>query len=336
MYKLKPMTYISELSKLTLSNVTSNGIKVIDLFAGCGGLALGFESLGFETIGFECDKDAVSTYNKNLSGYCEDVFLTKKTKYPKATVLIGGPPCQPFSVGGKQLGQDDKRNGFPAYFSAVDQLLPEICIIENVRGMLYKNKRYLIEISKHMGSLGYITDFKLVKCVEHGIPQNRERLIIVCHKGNFSYPNKKDIKYTAGDALFDIAYNTNENTKFLTPNQDLYIAKYEKASKCINPRDLFLDKPSRTVTCRNLAGATGDMLRIKLPDGRRKRLSIQEAARLQSFPDWFEFSGTETSAFNQIGNAVPPLLGRELARSVLSYLNGETISNEDSQLKMFA
>ncbi len=111
-------------------------------------------------------------------------------------------------------------------------------------------------------------------------------------------------------------YTIPPESKFLTSAQDIYIAKYEKASECINPRDLYTDKPARTLTCRNLAAATGDMQRIKLQDGRRRRLLIREAARLQSFPDWFKFSGNETSQFYQIGNAVPPLLAYQLAQSV--------------------
>ena len=94
---------------------------------------------------------------------------------------------------------------------------------------------------------------------------------------------------------------------------DKYISNYEIASSCINPRDLYPNRPARTLTCRNLAGATGDMQRIRLHDGRRRRILVREAARLQSFPDWFEFSGTETQQFYQIGNAVPPLLAYNLA-----------------------
>jgi DNA (cytosine-5)-methyltransferase 1 len=102
-----------------------------------------------------------------------------------------------------------------------------------------------------------------------------------------------------------------------------YVAKYEKASNCITPRDLHLDRPARTVTCRNLAGATGDMHRVVLPDGRRRRLTVHEGARLQSFPDWFEFQGSETSSFNQVGNAVPPMLAYHIAASFREYLQSK-------------
>ena len=120
-----------------------------------------------------------------------------------------------------------------------------------------------------------------------------------------------------------------------TPNQDVYIAKYEKASKCINPRDLHFSRPARTVTCRNLAGATGDMHRIKMPDGRRKRVNVREAARLQSFPDWFNFKGSESSQFYQIGNAVPPLMAYYIGLSFRDYLEGTNLShNQGTQLTL--
>ena len=122
-------------------------------------------------------------------------------------------------------------------------------------------------------------------------------------------------------------------SKFLTPAQDTYVANYEKASFCINPRDLYPDRPARTLTCRNLAGATGDMQRVKLPDGKRRRILSKEAARLQSFPDWFEFTGTETQQFNQIGNAVPPLLAYQLALALKDCYNSTKVYSIDEILE---
>jgi DNA (cytosine-5)-methyltransferase 1 len=208
-------------------------------------------------------------------------------------------------------------------------------MFENVRGMLYRNKAYFQKIIGELQSLNYVVEYKLIRAVEHGVPQKRERLFVVAHRGEWVFPRKLELDhFTAGDAINDIAFQTNENSRFLTESMDKYVAKYEKKSQCVRPRDLHLDQPSRTVTCRNLNGATGDMLRVKLPDGRRKTLTAREGARLQSFPDWFQFSGSEGSQFNQIGNAVPPLLARELAKSVLNYLEDSVIltANEIKRL----
>ena len=120
---------------------------VIDLFAGCGGLSLGFEAEGFKTVGYEKVEDAAETYRTNLLGDCFTQELDVNTRFPKADLIIGGPPCQPFSVGGKQLGLKDSRDGFPIFISAVEQVEPEVFLFENVRGLLYKNKWYLKDMS---------------------------------------------------------------------------------------------------------------------------------------------------------------------------------------------
>ena len=313
------MNYIEKINNL-LKPKQGGSPLVLDLFAGCGGLALGFEAQGFETLGFEMDNDCCATYKKNLNGDCIQAKIDSTYQFPRAQVVIGGPPCQPFSVGGHQRGVRDARDGFPAFISAIEQAKPEIWMFENVRGLMYKNKNYLEAIVAELEEMGYIVEYKLLQAVQYGIPQNRERMIVVGHRGKFEFPVAQKKKVTAGDALGDIAHLIDSDSKFLTPSMDIYVAKYEKASKCITPRDLHLDRPARTVTCRNLAGATGDMHRIVLPDGRRRRLTVREGARLQSFPDWFEFQGKESSCYKHVGNAVPPLMAYEIAQSFRNYL----------------
>lgn len=294
-------------------------LMAVDLFAGCGGLALGFEAAGISTIGFEKDRDACATYRQNLHGSCVETTLHPQSELPDCDVLIGGPPCQPFSVGGHQHGLKDSRDGFPTFISAVERLQPKLWMFENVRGMMYGNRWYLEQILSSLKELGYHIETRLLNAVHYHVPQKRERLIVVGHKGNFVFPQLSSKVWSAGDALEGMLFVTPPESKFLTASMDRYVANYERASSCVRPRDLHLELPSRTLTCRNLAGATGDMQRIKLPDGRRRRLLAREAARLQSFPDHFDFVGAEGSVFNQIGNAVPPMMAYALANSVLNY-----------------
>jgi len=322
---------------------------VLDLFAGCGGLALGFESAGFDTIGFEMDPDACSTYTGNLAGRCHQLFLKPGLDLVPdrhVDIIIGGPPCQPFSVVGSQRGKQDDRDGFPAFLSAMERYQPKLAIFENVRGMLYRNRDYFESIRTEMRELGYAVSWRLLNAVNYGVPQNRERLVVVAHRTEWKFPLPKSsqAQVTVGHALAGVTTEEDKLHRYLTPSMDKYVATYEEKSKCINPRDLYMDRPSRTVTCRNLAAATADMLRIKMPDGRRRMLTEREGARLQSFPDWFVFSGPESKRYEQIGNAVAPLFAKAIGKSAMealfrSELSGSQINqlNElDQQIRLYA
>lgn len=309
------MNYPEYIDNLLIPEITEKAV-VLDLFAGCGGLSLGFEAAGYKTIGFEMDPSACETYDKNLKGDCRNIRLDPDFEYPEAEIVIGGPPCQPFSVGGHQKGIEDARDGFPIFINAVKSLQPKVFMFENVRGLLYTNKWYFELVIKELRKLGYMISYRLLNAVSYGVPQNRERLFVIGHRTKFDFPKPGTKKTTVGEAIGDLMYDFSPESKFLTPSMDQYVAKYEKASSCVNPRDLYPDRPARTLTCRNLAGATGDMHRVRLKDGRRRRITVKEAARLQSFPGWFEFAGNETSKYNQIGNAVPPLLAWHLACAV--------------------
>lgn len=316
---LKLMSYITEINKLLKPQEDKFFNKtVLDLFAGCGGLSLGFEALGFKTIGYEMNGDACATYNRNLLGECQHKTLEVGFNYPKAQVVVGGPPCQPFSVVGKQLGLKDERDGFPIMIDAINQVRPKIFLIENVKGMMYRNKKYLSHIQDVLGFNGqYKVDIKVINARYFGVPQNRERIFIVGHSGEFEFPSERNEIITVGKALDgNVNRHVDKESMILNQRMDALIAKYERASKCITPRDLHLDKPARTLTCRNLSGSTGDMIRLKMKDGKRRKLFKNEAATLQSFPKWYKFHGNETSALNQIGNAVPPMLAYYLAREI--------------------
>jgi DNA (cytosine-5)-methyltransferase 1 len=329
------MNYIQTINQLLKPKKNIN-YQVIDLFAGCGGLSLGFEAIGFKTQGFEMDDAAVQSYTQNLQGECVKKKLGTNIDFisEKIDIVIGGPPCQPFSVGGHQKGQKDNRDGFPIFINVLKKTNPQIFLFENVRGMLYANKEYFDQLMEEFIALGYIIDYQLLNAVNYGIPQNRERLFVVGHRSQFTFPKQSRKKITVAEAIGDSMLQIIDESKILTSSMDKYVKKYETASQCVNPRDLYPNKPARTLTCRNIAAPTGDMHRIKLPDGRRRRLIVREAARLQSFPDWFKFHGTETNQFYQIGNAVPPLLAYYLAQSIKNCLdNGPLYEKEEIQKK---
>lgn len=325
------MRYVKYINSLLKPKILHKAV-VLDLFAGCGGLSLGFEAAGFRTIGFEMNPDAAETYRSNLAGECFTEKLDLDFMYPKADIVIGGPPCQPFSVGGNQNGIHDTRNGFPIFVDAVRKVKPKVFMFENVRGLLYANKWYFEIIMEELKDLGYKVEFQLLNAVNFGVPQNRERLFLIGHNSKFSFPEKQKRKFTVGDAISDMMHISPPESKFLTASQDKYIGNYERASKCINPRDLYADRPARTLTCRNLSAATGDMQRVRLPDGKRRRLLIREAARLQSFPDSFKFTGNETSQYYQLGNAVPPLMAYKMALAVKDCYNKRRLPNKQLSL----
>ena len=186
------MNYPDKLNNL-LRPVSAAKPLVLDLFAGCGGMAQ-----GFETLGFEMDADCCATYKHNFKGDCIQVKLDTAYVFPKAQVVIGGPPCQPFSVGGHQNGIRDARDGFPAFISAVEQAQPDIWMFENVRGLMYRKKDYLDAIIAELEGLGYVVEFRLLNAVNHGVPQNRERVIVVGHRDEFKYPPLQHPRITAG------------------------------------------------------------------------------------------------------------------------------------------
>lgn len=127
----------------------------IDLFAGCGGLSLGFEAAGIKTIGYEMVQDCCDTYKANLGSECHQIVITPEMDFPQVQIVIGGPPCQPFSRRGKQLGKEDARNGFPAFIEAIRKIDPDIWICENVKGLPEQNTVYFKTLIDEFESLGY-------------------------------------------------------------------------------------------------------------------------------------------------------------------------------------
>ena len=297
-------------------------LSALDLFCGAGGLSLGFAAAGFKVSGIDQCTDSVATYFRNL-GSAERMHIDTSTTLPKADILIAGPPCQPWSRAGKRLGEKDLRDGLAATTAAVKAIKPLAAAIENVPAIARSTGRSRLDkLKSELEDLGYAINEDVLNATDFGVPQNRRRAFILAFRGNLpiEMPKPWASEFCAKDAIADTCDLAPKDSRFLSVGMDEYIARYEKASGCRVPRDLHLSRPARTLTVRNLAGATGDMMRLRLPDGRRRMLTVREAARLQSFPDWFQFRGSQGSQFSQIGNAVPPLLALAVARQVRNRL----------------
>ena len=292
--------------------------SAVDLYCGAGGLSLGFAAAGFRVSGIDHDSDAAATYCLNLGGAARG-RVDRDVAVAAADVVIAGPPCQPWSRAGKQLGELDSRDGIAEVFRAIQDVEPSAAVVENVSDLSQgKGRVRLGRFCADLAELGYAVNEAVVNAADFGVPQNRRRTFILAVRDDspIEMPTPWAARFCVQDAIRETCQSGVAHAPYVTADMDTYIARYERASGCRVPRDLHLDRPARTLTVRNLSGATGDMLRVRLPDGRRRMLTVREAARLQSFPDWYLFHGSRRSRLSQIGNAVPPLLAFAVAEQV--------------------
>lgn len=322
--------------------------KAVDLFAGAGGLTLGLHEAGFETVAaIEYNQNAAETYTQNFPGtdvYAEDIREVNLAPYTGIDLLVGGPPCQPFSVAGKQLASNDPRDMVPQFIKAVDRLRPKAFPMENVRGMISsRNKPYASAVLGRFRKLGYDVEMKLHNAAHFGVPQNRKRVLIVGVRGahQFSFPDpthgpEGDLPLvTAGEAIAASPEDDPNGSK-VTYAKNPVLRSSPFSGMLVNGggRPINLGRPSPTIS----ASAGGNRTHIVDKDGvlveyhehlmnggkpRRgevkgvRRLTISESARLQSFPANFEFVGSKSAQYSQIGNAVPPLLAQAIGEALL-------------------
>ena len=329
----EPRTWAKEVNSL-LRRDTRSGLTALDLFCGAGGLSLGFWAVGFDVVGVDQNTDAVKTYSRNL-GPADCVELNDEATFPRADVIIAGPPCQPWSRAGRRLGGRDERDGFGVVIRAVQKVQPVAAVIENVPDLARSRQRqHLDEFKTQLTTLGYAVAERVLNAADYGVPQSRRRIFITALHGDtpLECPTPWLRAVTVREAIPGTCRREAAGARLVSDRMNSYIERYEQASKCCTPRDLHLDRPARTLTVRNLTAATGDMMRLRLPDGRRRMLTVREAARLQSFPDWFRFLGSDRSRLEQIGNAVPPLVSLAVANSMLKQITDlEAVAKPSNQ-----
>lgn len=306
--------------------------SVISLFSGCGGMDLGliggfdFLNRHYERTGFniiwanEINSSACKTYRLNLGDYIvEGDIKTEIENLPKyADVIVGGFPCQDISINGKMLGVNGKRSSLYSYIvEAVKRVKPKIFIAENVGGLLLKQNEYsLNKILKDFNSLGYNVDYDLYHAEDYGVPQTRERVIFVGTQKDLPRfaPPKPTVKtpVTAKEALHDLE-NLPQDKAFS------HIWSNANVSGEQGNRRLIADRAGYTIR----AECHGNIqFHYSLP----RRISMREAARIQSFPDTFIFPCGLRETERQIGNAVPPVLAWHIAQKVKAVLRNN--SNE--------
>lgn len=339
---------------MVLNNSNSYKPKVISLFTGCGGLDLGFHQCGYETVwANDFNHWACETFKKNFGdiiheGDIEQVDPYDNKSIPDCDLILGGFPCQDFSMIWKRPGLNGERgNLYKSFLRFVDAKKPKVFIAENVKGLLTaNNKKAIQQIIEDFESIspGYLVIPKLYNFAEYGVPQFRERVLIVGIRidTNFKFEHplpthgpKANTPYvTVGDAfkgVENIPYN-NELINIAPRTKEILSLIPEGGNFTDIPKDhplyvkgmishvyrrVRLDEPSKTIIAAGGGGTWGYHYPIPRP------LTNRERARIQSFPDDFKFEGTVAEVRRQIGNAVPPKGVHALAKRLLALFNND-------------
>ncbi len=310
------------------SSASKKRYSVVSMFSGCGGMDLGFTGdfefmgthypkLPFEVVwANDTNAAACRTYAKNLGheSLCEDVWTVLDTLPDQADVIIGGFPCQDISVNGKQRGVNGTRSGlYKAMVEAVRRVHPKVFVAENVKGLLMASGRDALgQVLADFGSLGYSVSYKLYQAADYGVPQTRERVLIVGTASDvspFTPPaadRESDDWISAKMAIGDLESRIEDAD---------FSHIWSRASKSPEQGNRRLRAERAGYTIR--AECHGNIQwHYKLA----RRISMREAARIQSFPDNFLFDAKLRETERMIGNAVPPVLAWHAARSVLACL----------------
>lgn len=344
-----------------------NSYTVLDLFCGCGGLSLGFEKAGYNVLlGIDVWKDALKTFqfnHHNSHTLCADMstLTGEEVKSHLGTenvdVIIGGPPCQGFSVAGKRVVDDERNRLYKGFVRMVEYFRPRAFVMENVPNILSIGNGVVREsIIKDFSELGYNVNVQVVLASDYGVPQNRRRAVFVgllnpTETFDFNIPTVAH-KVTTEEALSDLTENSIEDgLGYPTAPSSAYQILMRKDSKEVWNHDItihneqtkniiamvpdggnYKDLPEELQETRKVHIAwtrlNSKKPSITIDTGHRHHFhykwnrvpTVRESARIQSFPDDFIFLCSKTSQYKQVGNAVPPIMAQAIAEKLKSYL----------------
>lgn len=360
-YKKVQLELFADLLSNDLEDEVDNSViplkdyRVLELFAGAGGLAIGLEKAGIKCVALnEIDKWACQTLRENRPNWNVlegDIKSFDFSKYKdEVEIVTGGFPCQAFSYAGKRLGLEDARGTlFYEFARVVKEVNPPICIGENVKGLLSHEKGQTLQgMMSILDEIGYnVVPVQVLKAINYKVPQKRERLILVGIRKDidikYNYPKPHNKIYNLSDALkkgelYDKKVPKSEGSKYpdhkkevldLVPPkgywrdlpleiQKEFMGKsfYLGGGKTGIARRIGWDEPCLTLTCSPAQKQTERCH----PDETRP-FTVREYARIQTFPDDWKFMGSVSQQYKQIGNAVPCNLGQEVGYSIIKFLN---------------
>lgn len=310
-------------------------LTVLELCAGAGGQALGFERAGYAHVGLlEIDKDARTTLRFNrpewnvIEDDCMgDIHAFDAVGFAGTDVLAAGLPCPPWSKAGKQLGESDERNLFPAALKVIHQVLPKAILIENVSGILNpKFAEFREAFATEVRKLGYHPfEWKIFNASDFGVPQLRPRAAFVAvpaaWKEYFKWPEAGPPPPTVGEKLFDLMAERGwEGAKQWRSKANGIAPTLVGGSKKHGGPDLG---PTRAKREWAKLGVNGHLLAKQAPEPGfvgDPHLTVRMAARVQGFDDTWQFAGPKTSTYRQVGNAFPPPVAEALARAIANCL----------------
>jgi len=323
---------------------------VFEICAGAGGQALGLEAAGFDCVAaVELDPHACETLRINRPQWNvieADVRKVDGTPFrDRADLLAGGVPCPPFSIAGKQLGSDDERDLFPEALRLAAEIRPRAIMLENVPGFASdKFREYRRGLFARLRRMGYVPDFRILNASSFGVPQLRPRCIVVALKPEdsdfFRWPESNGIQAcTVGELLADLMGSAGwEGARAWVKRACGIAPTVVGGSKKHGGPDLG---PTRARQQWAQLGVNGIGISdtppaAGFPPDAMPKLTVRMVARLQGFPDDWEFAGRKTAAYRQVGNAFPPPVAQAVATAILrAFSRIRDLPHEREQLRIF-